>query len=93
MSTTFTLFMNYFYARDPGFVPSLLQSDSHASKTNEPNNFYYLLKCLILCCKFIFSMLVFLCQQKQVGDKWEFSCQHGPMECLGNLIQVESDGS
>lgn len=26
--------------------------------------------------------------QKQVGDKWEFTCQHGPMECLGNLIQT-----
>lgn len=27
-------------------------------------------------------------QEKQVGDKFEFTCQHGPDECLGNMIET-----
>ncbi|XP_060744020.1 gamma-interferon-inducible lysosomal thiol reductase-like [Tachysurus vachellii] len=27
-------------------------------------------------------------QEKQVGDKYEFTCQHGPDECLGNMIET-----
>lgn len=27
-------------------------------------------------------------KEKQVQSKWEFTCQHGPDECLGNLIQT-----
>ncbi|TTH99994.1 Ras-related protein Rab-3A [Bagarius yarrelli] len=26
--------------------------------------------------------------EKQVGDKFEFTCQHGPDECLGNMIET-----
>ncbi|XP_046719002.1 gamma-interferon-inducible lysosomal thiol reductase-like [Silurus meridionalis] len=27
-------------------------------------------------------------EEKQVGDKYEFTCQHGPDECLGNMIET-----
>ena len=27
-------------------------------------------------------------KEQQQGDKWEFTCQHGPEECYGNLIQT-----
>ncbi|XP_026766435.3 gamma-interferon-inducible lysosomal thiol reductase-like [Pangasianodon hypophthalmus] len=27
-------------------------------------------------------------EEKQVGDKYEFTCQHGPTECLGNMIET-----
>ena len=33
-------------------------------------------------------MYFLLFQERQVGGSWEFNCQHGPMECIGNLIQV-----
>lgn len=26
--------------------------------------------------------------ERMVGNKWVFTCQHGPVECLGNLIQT-----
>lgn len=30
----------------------------------------------------------FVPQEKKVGGKWQFQCQHGSEECLGNMIQV-----
>ncbi|CAL1531012.1 unnamed protein product [Lymnaea stagnalis] len=27
-------------------------------------------------------------QEKQVGDHWEFNCQHGKEECVGNIIET-----
>ncbi|XP_061406687.1 gamma-interferon-inducible lysosomal thiol reductase-like [Lethenteron reissneri] len=27
-------------------------------------------------------------QEKHDGDQWVFTCQHGPQECLGNLLQA-----
>ncbi|KAK3531854.1 hypothetical protein QTP70_032493, partial [Hemibagrus guttatus] len=27
-------------------------------------------------------------EEKQVGDKYAFTCQHGPDECLGNMIET-----
>jgi len=27
-------------------------------------------------------------QERQDGDTWVFTCQHGPQECLGNLIET-----
>ncbi|NXI62720.1 GILT reductase, partial [Anseranas semipalmata] len=27
-------------------------------------------------------------QEKEVGGKWQFKCQHGSEECLGNMIQA-----
>ncbi|XP_053503443.1 gamma-interferon-inducible lysosomal thiol reductase [Ictalurus furcatus] len=27
-------------------------------------------------------------QEQQVGDKYQFTCQHGPDECLGNMIET-----
>ncbi|MCJ8740447.1 hypothetical protein PDJAM_G00059240 [Pangasius djambal] len=27
-------------------------------------------------------------EEKQVGDKYQFTCQHGPDECLGNMIET-----
>ncbi|KAF5891440.1 glycogenin-1-like isoform X2, partial [Clarias magur] len=27
-------------------------------------------------------------EEKQVGDKYEFTCQHGPDECLGNMLET-----
>ncbi|XP_046719318.1 gamma-interferon-inducible lysosomal thiol reductase-like [Silurus meridionalis] len=27
-------------------------------------------------------------EEKQVGEKYEFTCQHGPDECLGNMIET-----
>ncbi|ELT91216.1 hypothetical protein CAPTEDRAFT_134055, partial [Capitella teleta] len=29
-----------------------------------------------------------LAQVKAVGDHWKFTCQHGPNECLGNVIET-----
>uniref|UniRef100_A0A8B9BBB9 Gamma-interferon-inducible lysosomal thiol reductase n=1 Tax=Anser brachyrhynchus TaxID=132585 RepID=A0A8B9BBB9_9AVES len=30
----------------------------------------------------------FVPQEKKVGGKWQFQCQHGSEECLGNMIQA-----
>ncbi|OXB73120.1 UNVERIFIED_CONTAM: hypothetical protein H355_012045 [Colinus virginianus] len=27
-------------------------------------------------------------QERNVSGKWQFQCQHGPEECLGNMLQV-----
>lgn len=27
-------------------------------------------------------------QERKVGGKWEFTCQHGPSECEGNMIEA-----
>ena len=27
-------------------------------------------------------------KESKKGDQWEFSCQHGEAECLGNIIEV-----
>ena len=27
-------------------------------------------------------------QERKVGDKWVFQCQHGEQECIGNVIEV-----
>lgn len=35
----------------------------------------------------------FVPQEKKVGGKWQFQCQHGSEECLGNMIQVSRAAS
>ncbi|GFR89250.1 gamma-interferon-inducible lysosomal thiol reductase-like [Elysia marginata] len=32
--------------------------------------------------------MFFCLKEKKVGDKWEFQCQHGEQECIGNLIET-----
>ena len=35
------------------------------------------------------TKLIFLFNQEEMKDgKWVFTCQHGPAECVGNLIEV-----
>ena len=34
-----------------------------------------------------FSYFVYS-QETKEGDQWVFECQHGPNECLGNVIMV-----
>lgn len=38
--------------------------------------------------KMISFILLVPLQEKLDGEKYKFECQHGPQECLGNMIEV-----
>lgn len=56
-------------------------------------------RCLLLFYKFFFTgsyvfgkfnrivFAFFFFKETPVGDQWNFTCQHGPQECWGNLLE------
>ena len=50
---------------------------------------------LLLVCnqpKLHYYDIIFFYQEEMKDGKWVFTCQHGPAECVGNLIEVCQKG-
>ena len=52
----------------------------------------FVVRCLdsIISLVSIFATINLFQERKMSGGGWKFECQHGKMECVGNLIEVSN---